>query len=155
MDKQALFDELNTLIEQYLCGRDIQLIDLIYRYEGRNLFLRILVDRPSGGITIDECASLNRDISGLLEEKNILDRRYILEVSSPGLDRPLKTKNDFLRCINRKVRFFLAEPKDGKLEMEGVIHSVNDELVCIEREGLIIPLALDIINKAVQVIEDI
>lgn len=83
-------------------NQNLDLVDIIYRYEGRGLVLRVLVDKPEGGITLDECAGLNNEISRILDEKDMLQQRYILEVSSPGLDRPLNSKNDFLRCINKE-----------------------------------------------------
>ena len=117
------------------------------------MILRILVDRPEGGITLDECARLNIQISNLLDEKDILQTRYILEVASPGLDRPLKAKNDFLRCINRKARFFFNEPINGKIELEGVISKVENESVFIESNDQVIEIPLTGINKVKQIIE--
>ena len=109
MDRQELIAKLKDIIGNYLQGQGLDLIELIYRYGGRNLILRILVDKPEGGISLDECAHLNNEISRILDEENILQERYILEVSSPGLDRPIATKKDFQRCVNRKARFFLSE----------------------------------------------
>lgn len=153
MDKETLKIELTNIISDYLKNQGLDLVDLIYRYEGRNLFLRILVDKPEGGIALDECAHLNNEISRILDEKDIIPQRYILEVSSPGIDRPLKTKNDFLRCINKKVRLFLSEPIKGKTELEGLISKVDDTSVYvdIETEVVVIPLAK--INRAKQIIE--
>jgi len=129
------------------------LVDLIYRYEGRALVLRVLVDRPQGGILLDECARLNNQISRVLDESNLLQTRYILEVSSPGLDRPLKTKYDFLRCTDKRVRFFLASPLNGKIELDGIIKDADDEAVHIDINGEIIAVSLISINKAKQVID--
>lgn len=152
MNRQEITVELSAIFKDYLKDKGVDLVDFIYRYEGRNLFLRILVDRPEGGITLEECAEFNRQISGILDERGILKERYILEVSSPGLDRPLKQKNDFLRCLNRKARFFLNEPVNGKIELQGVIEKVEGDAVYIgiDKEALKIPLAK--INKAKQVI---
>ncbi len=96
MDRQAIIAELNSIIADYLKIQGLDLVEIICRYEGRDLVLRIFVDRPQGGITLAECAQLNKYVSNILDEKDILQSRYILEVSSPGLERPLKTKNDLL-----------------------------------------------------------
>lgn len=154
MDKQEIIRELRRIIEAFFAPQQLDLIDVIYRYEGAGLFLRILVDRPEGGITLEECAAINRQLSAILDERDILglSRRYILEVSSPGLDMPLKTKNDFFRCVNRKVKFFLSEPVNGKLEIDGVVSQVDDVSVYVNVEGQVIPLALSKINKAKQII---
>lgn len=155
MDRQVVVAELKTIISDYLRSRELDLVDLIYRYEGRDLFLRILVDKFEGGINLNECAYLNNEISKILDKKDILREGYILEVSSPGLDRPLKTKNDFLRCINRKVRFFLSESVNGKKELEGTVNKVTEDSVCIDIEGNPVELPLIKISRAKQIIDDI
>jgi ribosome maturation factor RimP len=150
MDRQAIIEELRIIIGDYLKNEGLDLVDLIYRYEGRDLILRILADRPEGGINLDECARLNRGISETLDEKNILEGSYLLEVSSPGLDRPLKTRSDFLRCLNKKVRFFLSEPVNGKIEWEGSVINVSNILVNVNLGETVIDIPLEKINKAKQ-----
>lgn len=152
MDKQAIINELKNIIDDYLKVRGLDLIDLIYRYEGRALILRILADRPEGGITIDECGRINNELSNILDEKDVLQERYILEVFSPGLDRPLSAKGDFLRCIGREVRFFLREPINNKRELEGRIIKVDDESVYVDINGEIIVIAMLKIAKAKQIV---
>lgn len=153
MDRQAIIEELKVIIEDYLKSQSLDLVDFIYRYEGRNLVLRILIDKPVGGISLDECAFHNQNISRILDEKNILQTRYILEVSSPGLDRPLKTKSDFLRCIDKEVKFFLNESIEGKLELDGVIQKVDAEAVYIGTKDMILAIPISKIGKARQVLE--
>lgn len=152
MDKQAIREELKVIIGDYLKNQGFDLIDLLYRYEGNALILRILADKPEGGISIDECARINNAIGSILDEKDILKERYILEVSSPGLDRPLSTKDDFLHCIGKKVKFFLGEPVDDKIELEGLVNKADDESVYIDFEGRILNISLSKITKAKQVI---
>lgn len=144
----ALTSELNSLLKDYLTSLNFVLVDIICRYEGGNLFLRILADRPEGGINLDECARLNRDIGSLFDEKDIIKEKYILEVSSPGLDRPLKTRDDFLRFLNKKVKFFLSEAINGKLEWDGLINKVNQDSVLVEAGEVMIELPFIKINKA-------
>jgi len=153
MDRQETLQELKSLLGDYLKAQELDLVDLIYRYEGRNLFLRILVDKPRGGISLEECARLNNEINRILDEKEILKTRYILEVFSPGLDRPLLTRSDFLRCINRNIRLFLLEAINGKVELEGVITKVEDESVYIDIEGRSVAVPLTKIKKAKQIIK--
>ena len=152
MDRQEIIAELKNIIDEYLKIQGLDLVDLILRQEGRDLILRILVDRLDGGITVGECANLNQRISNLLDEKDILQTRYVIEVSSPGLDRALKTRNDFLRCINRRAKFFLNELINGKIELEGLICKVENDSVYIESKNEPIEIPLTKINKAKQVI---
>ncbi len=152
MDRQALIGELTGIIGEYLKVQGLELVDIVYRYEGRDLFLRILLDRPEGGITLDECSRINIEVGSLLDAKDIIPGRYILEVSSPGTDRPLKTKSDFLRCVNRKVRFFLAQPVNGKIEWEGSVTKVDNDSVDIATNLGTLEIPLSKINKAKQII---
>ncbi|MFA5275796.1 MAG: ribosome maturation factor RimP [Candidatus Omnitrophota bacterium] len=152
MDRQAVIEELKIIIEKYLKENNLELVDLIYRNEGRDLMLRVIADRPEGGITMDDCAQLNRDLGNVLDQKNILQEKYILEVASPGLDRPLKSKNDFTRCLNKKVKFFLNDFINGKLEWDGVIMRTDDESVYADIEGIIVEISYGKIAKAKQVI---
>jgi ribosome maturation factor RimP len=154
MDRQKVVSELRDLIGDFLKQKGLDLVDLIYRYEARDLVLRILVDKPQGGISLDECAYLNQELSRLLDRKNILQERYILEVSSPGVDRPLTKRSDFLRCLNKKVRFFLNEPIKGKIELEGEIIKVENDSVCVKIQGEDLEIPLSKINKAKQLIDN-
>lgn len=152
MDKQEFIAELKNIIGGYLKARGLDLVDLICRHEGRDLILRVLVDRPEGGITLGECAELNIQISNLLDEKDLLQTRYIMEVASPGLDRQLRARSDFQRCINRRARFFLNEPVNGKIELEGIISKVEGDSVYIDSNNEVIEIPLKKINKAKRVI---
>ncbi len=135
MDRHEKEAQLKAFIDDYLRSQGIELVDLIFRYEGRDLVLRILADRPQGGITLDDCAYLNSEIGRVMDEKNILEEYYILEVASPGLDRPLKTKSDFLRNLNKKVKLFLSEKINAKMELDGDITGVTDTSVYIDIKG--------------------
>jgi ribosome maturation factor RimP len=150
MDRMSVIAELRGIIEDYLKNNNLILVDLIYRYEGKNLVLRLLVDRPEGGVLIEDCAAVNNDIGKILDEKHVLKEGYILEVSSPGLDRPLKTKDDFLRCVNREARFFFNEQIRGKLEMLGVIKRVEGDKIYIETKSATIEVPLEKIRMAKQ-----
>jgi len=152
MDRQAITEELKIIIDDYLRQQGLELVGLVYRQEGRDFALRILTDRPQGGINLDDCAYLNKEIGILLDEKNILQDRYILEISSPGLDRRLKTKNDFLRCLNRRVRFLLNEKIEGKMEFDGDVTGVTDLSVYINIEERKIEIPFSKITKAEQVV---
>jgi ribosome maturation factor RimP len=152
LDKLENIDELKHIIEEYLKLKNVDLVDFIYRHEGRDLVLRVLVDFSSGGISLGECAQLNNEIGRIFDEKDLLPQGYVLEVSSPGLDRPLNSKKDFLRCLNKKVKFFFREQINGKFELEGVINKVEDNLVYIDIKGNIVEIPIHAINWAKQVV---
>lgn len=155
MDRHLVPEELESIIRGYLDVRGLELVELICRRQGRDLAFKLLVDKPKGGITLEECTSLNREIVRTIEERGILKENYFLEISSPGLDRPLKTKNDFLRCLDRKAHIFLIEAKEGKVELEGIVSRVEDEKLCIDQDGIIMEIPLVKISRAKQIIEHI
>ncbi len=148
MIKEELINELRELFSLFAGKENLELIDLISRYEGNKLVLRVLMDRPEGGITLGECALFNRQLSNLLEEKNIIEGNYVLEVSSPGLDRDLLTQKDFLRCLNKEVVFFLNDLIDGKCQWRGIVKKVSEASVTIEDAGKVLEIPLIKINKA-------
>jgi len=150
LDKELLREQLSGIINSYLESQGLALVDLVVRYEGNNLSLKIFADRPQGGITLDECAMINKYVGNILDEKELIGEKYILEVSSPGLDRPLRTKNDFLRCLGKKAVFFLKEPVCGKLELRGIITEASDDLVKIDAGDGILEIPIINIGKSKQ-----
>jgi ribosome maturation factor RimP len=117
-----------------------------------NLSLRFIADRPEGGISLGECAQLNHHIGKVIEENNILNEKYALEVFSPGLDRPLLSPNDFRRAKKKEIHIFLKEEKDGKLEFEGEVLDSNSEGVFIKKDNNELFIPFLIISQAKQVI---
>ncbi|OGX18229.1 MAG: hypothetical protein A3K83_03225 [Omnitrophica WOR_2 bacterium RBG_13_44_8b] len=153
MDRHAVIEQLRSIIEDYLGCENLDLVDIIYRYEGGSLFLRVLVDKPEGGISLDECAFINSRLSKILDEKDYIGQRYMLEVSSPGLDRPLISKNDFLRCSGREVKFFLTEKINGKIELDGIIERVSEDSVFINTKPGAVEIPILKVRKAKQILQ--
>lgn len=152
IDRLALIEDLKKIIVPVLMENNVELVefDIVHIHGG--MILKLLVDKKEGGINLDECAGLNERIGAILDAENIISDRYVLEVSSPGIDRPLKTKNDFLRCINREAVFFLKEPLNGKLELKATIKKVENEHVYLGGEGRLLEIPISKINRAKQVI---
>ena len=147
-----LTEKIENLIEPFLKEEAFVLVDLNVHQTRGQVAIRILTDHPYGGITIGECTRLNRKICEALENQNLITDRYTLEVSSPGLDRPLKTYLDLRRVINREVRFFLSSPRAGKLEYTGVVKDVNEQETIVECAGLEVAIPISDINKAKQIV---
>ena len=128
--RDTLEERLLPLIKQ----ENLELVDLEFSPAGSKSLLRIYVDKPEG-ITIDECANLSRKVSDFLDMENLIPHRYNLEVSSPGLDRPLVKREDFIRKMGEKVRVFLKEPVDGKLDLVGEIKRFQEETLYLSTES--------------------
>jgi len=144
-----LTDFLNTLSKSL----HFELVELIIIRRGRAIHVEAFIDKESGGITIAECSSVNKQLSRYIEEKNLIAEDYVVEVSSPGLDRPLKTKRDFSRVKGFQVRFHLNEMLEGKKEYMGVILEVNDQAVRIENKKTTMEIQYNKIHKAVLILD--
>lgn len=146
-----LHDEIEKYIKNLLLNQGYDLIELkIYKYK-KDHFLEILADHFCGGITIKECSLLNKDIRRMLDEKNFFQTEYTVEVSSPGIDRPLTNEKDFLRNIGKRIQIYLKNSLKEKIDYEGILESVDDQKnVLIRTEKGIQAVALDAIAQAIQ-----
>lgn len=152
MINQEILEKLKEIVLSCLKKNNLELFEINYYGRGKPQ-LTILIDRPQGGITIDECAIMNRIISEALDSANILDSSYVLEVSSPGVDRPLKERGDFSRVINKRIRCILLEPISGKKEIEGKVCETNDESVTLDTDSGYIKILYNNITKAKQIVD--
>lgn len=139
MEAEGLRELVETAVER----AGLLLVDLQLVRTGRRVLLRVLADR-TGRITVGECASLSREIGDLVDAHGIIDSQYTLEVSSPGIGRPLSTKVDWERCRGRKISVKTAEREttgvlvgheDGTLILEGDV-SIPLETVLEARESI-------------------
>ncbi|NLL04322.1 MAG: ribosome maturation factor RimP [Clostridiaceae bacterium] len=108
-----------------------ELVDVEFIREGTNWYLRIYIDKP-GGITIDDCKIVSEEISDILDEKDPIDQSYFLEVSSPGLDRPLKKDSDFEKFKGELVEVKVYKPIDGRKIFEGELIGLIDNKITIK-----------------------
>ena len=133
-----------------------ELVDLQLRQEGRQMAVVLYIDKP-GGITLDDCVDVSREVEAILEIEDPIKSAYRLEVSSPGLDRPLKKPADFERFIGRKAKLKSKEMIDPdqrgnkRKTFVGTLLGVEDGIVRLElkdKRGDVIGLALDDLEKA-------
>lgn len=132
MDREntRIIEKVQKLAEQLLQEKEIELVDIVYRKEGSHQVLRLIVDKKEG-ITLDECSWVNERLGSLLDKEDFLIERYTLEVSSPGLDRPLRTKRDFERVKDKVIRVHTYGPVEDQREHVGKTVSCDDECVTI------------------------
>lgn len=152
MFKLEVANTVRELIAPVFENTDIELVDLDVKKPRHGWVVEVLADKEEGGISLDECAAVNKRIAHLLDENGVLGENYELYVSSPGLDRPLKTQKDFKRVLGRAVRFHLKEPVGAKLEYAGEIRAVEDQGVIVRTKEKELTLDFGNIQKAVQII---
>ncbi|MDD5115782.1 MAG: ribosome maturation factor RimP [Candidatus Omnitrophica bacterium] len=148
MDRENLKEEIKSTAARLFGAHGFLLVDAVVKQDGAGVTFGLLADKPQGGISLEDCASLNRLLRDELDTMGILSGQYTLEVSSPGLDRPLKTKEDFMRCRDRRAVFFLNDSINGKCEWSGLIREVNETSVLICPQGEVLEIPLIKINKA-------
>lgn len=119
--------KIEELVSPILQELNLDLVDIEYVKEGRDWFLRIYIDTPSGGIDIEQCAQVSEKLSEKLDVEDPISENYFLEVSSPGAERPLKKDADFTKAIGKYVYIKTYEPVNGAKEFEGTLLSYSLE----------------------------
>jgi ribosome maturation factor RimP len=141
-------DKLDHLLRQEveLLGYELVGIELIGQGKGA-LLLRVYIDHEDG-INLDDCVQVSHQVSGVLDVEDPIKENYRLEVSSPGMDRPLFTLMDFERFKGSKARLKTRSKLEGKHRFNGVLQGVEAEQVLIEEDGILYRLPLDEIDTA-------
>ncbi|MBW1867957.1 MAG: ribosome maturation factor RimP [Deltaproteobacteria bacterium] len=139
--------EVCALIEPILDEIEIELVDIEYLFEQGRWILRIYVDK-SGGITLGHCTRVSREIDDLIEVKDIFHQGYVLEVSSPGLNRRLKKEKDFQRAVGKDMKIRMATPLEGQRNFRGNLQSFKDGILCLSVKDDLILLSYGDVEKA-------
>ena len=122
------------LLLPILSQLQFELVDVEYVKEAGNWYLRAYIDKPDG-ITIDDCETVSRVLSDVLDREDFIDEAYYLEVSSPGLTRPLKKTKDYERNIGKPVDIKLFRAVDGMKEFSAVLTSFTDDAIVVTVDG--------------------
>jgi len=140
---------LEALCDSVLEPQGFEVVHLEY-HRGKGSVLRLYIDRLSGdvGVSIDDCAKVSRLLGPALDVENILAVAYVLEVSSPGVDRPLTKPAHFIRFRGKRARVSTSEPIDGGTFFNGVIAEANEETVTIDKGGERMDVPYGVITKA-------
>lgn len=131
--KEEYESKTEALLIPILEEKGYEMVDVEYVKEGSNWYLRAYVDKP-GGITINDLESVSRQLSDLLDEEDFISDAYILEVSSPGLGRPLKKDRDFDRSIGEEIEVHLYRSLNGNKQYVGLLKSYDKDTITIEDE---------------------
>ena len=115
-----------ALLQPMVDERGFELVDVEYVKEGSNWYLRAFIDKP-GGISIDDIEPISRELSEKLDQEDFISDAYILEVSSPGLGRPLKKDKDFVRSIGEEIEIHLYRAINKQKEFVGILKEFNKE----------------------------
>ena len=122
------------LLTPITAAHGFEIVDVEFVKEGGNRFLRAYIDKPDG-ITVDDCETISRALGARLDEEDFIEESYILEVSSPGLGRPLKKEKDFARSLGKEVDVKLYRARDKQKDFTGILAEYDKNTVTIELEG--------------------
>jgi ribosome maturation factor RimP len=134
-------ERIRPIAERVTHSRGLELFDVQLRRESIGWVVRVFIDRPgpSGtpedSVGIEDCAAVSREMSAILDVEDPLDSAYTLEVSSPGLDRPLRNEQDFRRFAGRRAKLVVDPALDGQAAFAGRIEGVEGDVLVFEAEG--------------------
>jgi ribosome maturation factor RimP len=154
MSGHSLVERVKELVAPIIVDQDLELVDVEFKREGHAHYLRIFIDKP-GGVTIDDCQKISRECEVVLDIEDIIRTQYVLEVSSPGLDRPLKKKEDYVRFQGRlvKIKTFRAIQEQKKFlgHLQGITEEKTDSpsvVTIVSSDGEEIQIPYELIASA-------
>ncbi len=134
-EKGGIAKRVYALAEPIATECGVSLWDVRYEKEGSGMFLRIILDKPDDYITIDDCENVSRALSDKLDEEDFIPDSYHLQVSSPGIDRALRTPEHFAAYLGKPVTLKLIRPFEGQREFKGTLTDYHDGEITILCEG--------------------
>jgi len=131
---QRILDAVEDFSRSFLPGMGLEFFDAQFRKEGHGWVLRLFIDHPDG-VSLDHCEKVSRELSAFLDVEDLIGHPYHLEISSPGLDRPLRDAAEFRRFLGRRAKIKLHEAVDGQKVFIGEIASADDDAVTLTLEN--------------------
>jgi len=132
MARQEIRTQVEALLQPIATRMGLEVVDVEIHGEAERTVLRVLVDRPDGGITVEECARVSEQLGRRLDLYDLFAHAYTLEVSSPGLDRPLRTDAEYRRFAGRRAEVQTSEPINGQRRFRGVVLGVVGDAVVLQ-----------------------
>ncbi len=152
MTKSSITESIIALIEPVIEEEALELVDVEYKKFGRNWTLRVYIDKD-GGITVDDCQKVSRQIEDMIEIDELISNAYVLEVSSPGLDRSLKKEREFLKFRDKPIRVKTFAPVGDRKNFNGTIRDCKNQILYLVENGTISEISLDNIAQAKLIIQ--
>jgi len=143
----SLEERLTQMLAPSVEDLGYDLVGIEYMRAGKHSTLRVYIDKDQG-IVVDDCAVVSRQISALMDVEDPIKNEYTLEVSSPGLERPLFNAKQYEAFIGENVKIQLNIPSQNRRKWQGIIDSVNGEIICLNVDGSLENFALSNIQKA-------
>jgi ribosome maturation factor RimP len=146
-------DQLRQLAEAVVKDNFLELFDLVVRPQGKRLMVSVAIDKKIGKITVEECAKVSLELEKRLDELDVIGPSYLLEVSSPGMDRALRHLEDCRRFQGRLAQFVFVEPVDGLTTFQGRLGEVKEEMVEVMEGKRTVWVSFKAVKRAHLVVE--
>ncbi len=136
----SIVERVRAAAERVARDYDLEIFDVQYRREASGMVVRVLLDRPGPAavpeesVSVEDCAKVSRELSAILDAEDTVPGAYVLEVSSPGLDRPLRSAEDYRRFAGRQAKIVMREAVDGQKYFKGRLGGVEGQAVLIDGE---------------------
>ncbi len=134
-EQTSVAQAVQRLAEPVASDLGLELVHVVYQHEPEGWVLRLLIERKEGRVTVEDCRRLSRDLADLLDVEDPIPSAYRLEVSSPGLDRPLVKETDFDRFAGRKITLRTHQPMDGRKKFTGLLIGRKQGRIELEIDG--------------------
>lgn len=148
MSTKERIRNLWMLLEPYIVEQGFELIELEFGTSGRTPVLRVFIENLERPVTLDDCAAVSHVLSNVLDTIEMEEETYILEVSSPGFDRPLRREKDFLRFSGEAIRIQTDMPVNGRKNFKGILQGIENEMVIVNVDGEIFRIHLENLKHA-------
>jgi len=147
MAPNEIVDHVRAIADPLLTNEGMELVEVNYRRESRGWVLRLTIDKE-GGVTLDDCSRVSQQLGRELDVEDFISSSYVLEISSPGLTRPLRSEKDFIKYCNRLIKLRTVDPINSRQQFKGKLLSVSNEQIELEMEEGIVQIPLAKIAKA-------
>jgi ribosome maturation factor RimP len=141
-------EELTELLAPVVADLGLECLGVEYSPSHGNGLVRVYIEAPDRAVNVDDCEAVSRQVSATLDVHDPIQGRYTLEVSSPGIDRPLYTPAHFARFVGSDARLELNLPLNGRRRFQGPIRGVEGKTIALEQDGVVVNIAADNIHKA-------
>lgn len=148
MDFLPIIEKVRPFIEPIIEEEHLKLYDVLWVNEQGKNILRVMIESPHGSVTVDDCTRVSHAIEDLIEVKGVIGKKYNLEVSTPGLDRPLRTKEHFMTAVGSVISLKTKVPLDGRRNYKGELKEVTDSLIRIIVDGQEFKIPLNQVSYA-------
>lgn len=139
-------ENIEKIVLPVLKDMELELVDIEYLQEGGYWYVRIYIEKMNGDVSLDDCEKVSRAVDEDIDK--LIDKKFFLEISSPGVERPLKKEKDYIRFTGSKIKVSLKHKINDKKNVEGILTKFENDVLYIETEGMELEIPFKEVRKA-------